>query len=333
MTYQSGISNQWETMEARLCRIEKLVGKPNNLIYCWPDSTDFCSARDNRKSEDEGERSCHSSFRKGLVSVSDEISCLTDAVDFKLEALRVVGQGCRMRKRCLSRSMYLTGTLSLWRSRLSNVANANRERIEMWEVLKKELKDQFIPCNTSWIARESLRNLKHTKKVCTNRVETTVCQGLPSAIAAAYRLDDFKVANDPEQRNDDSGEGKEEFDKKFKKKEKAKKVVIETFEPRAPTKPTTNPLAAADSRRPADSVCTCLPACRVLLHIRHVLYQPSTSLRTAVHIHAPCLSKISAHRCLLAHSPRLSVDGDYRRQACTSPAVQPARTVTDRSST
>ncbi|KAK4381475.1 hypothetical protein Sango_2964300 [Sesamum angolense] len=63
-------------------------------------------------------------------------------------------------------SMYLTGDAKLWwRSRLSDDASANRERIETWEVLKKELKDQFLPCNTSWLARESLRNLKHTGTV------------------------------------------------------------------------------------------------------------------------------------------------------------------------
>ncbi|KAL0287591.1 UNVERIFIED_CONTAM: hypothetical protein Scaly_2759600 [Sesamum calycinum] len=43
--------------------------------------------------------------------------------------------------------------------------SANQERIETWEVLKKELKDQFLPCNTSWIARESLQNVKHTGTV------------------------------------------------------------------------------------------------------------------------------------------------------------------------
>ena len=30
----------------------------------------------------------------------------------------------------------------------------------MWEILKKELKDQFLPTNTSWMARESLKELK-----------------------------------------------------------------------------------------------------------------------------------------------------------------------------
>ncbi|KAL0440633.1 UNVERIFIED_CONTAM: hypothetical protein Sradi_0002200 [Sesamum radiatum] len=56
---------------------------------------------------------------------------------------------------------------------------------------------------------------------------------LPSAIVAADRLMDFKVANDPEQRIDDSGEDKAKFGKKFKNKEKAKEVVTETSDPRA----------------------------------------------------------------------------------------------------
>ncbi|KAL0307999.1 UNVERIFIED_CONTAM: hypothetical protein Sangu_3000800 [Sesamum angustifolium] len=56
---------------------------------------------------------------------------------------------------------------------------------------------------------------------------------LPSTIAAADCLVDFEVANDPEQRNDDSGEDKAKFGKKFKNKEKAKKVVTETSDPRA----------------------------------------------------------------------------------------------------
>ncbi|KAL0433552.1 UNVERIFIED_CONTAM: hypothetical protein Slati_2689500 [Sesamum latifolium] len=60
---------------------------------------------------------------------------------------------------------------------------------------------------------------------------------LPSAIVAADRSADFKVVNDPEQRQDDPGKGKAKFDKNFKRKEKAKKVVTETFESRAVEKP------------------------------------------------------------------------------------------------
>jgi hypothetical protein len=34
-----------------------------------------------------------------------------------------------------------------------------------WEALRKELNDQFHPCNTAWVARDSFRKLKHTTSV------------------------------------------------------------------------------------------------------------------------------------------------------------------------
>lgn len=37
-----------------------------------------------------------------------------------------------------------------------------RPVIESWEFLKKKLKEQFLPCNSSWVAREALKRLKHT---------------------------------------------------------------------------------------------------------------------------------------------------------------------------
>ncbi|KAK4383413.1 hypothetical protein Sango_2777100 [Sesamum angolense] len=59
-------------------------------------------------------------------------------------------------------SMYLAGDVKLWWcTRLSDDASANRDKIETWDVLQKELKDQFLRCNTSWLARESIRKLKH----------------------------------------------------------------------------------------------------------------------------------------------------------------------------
>ncbi|KAI9178183.1 hypothetical protein LWI28_023646 [Acer negundo] len=41
----------------------------------------------------------------------------------------------------------------------------SKEQIETWESLKKELKDQFLPCNTSWLTRENLKKLKQTGSV------------------------------------------------------------------------------------------------------------------------------------------------------------------------
>ncbi|KAG8371592.1 hypothetical protein BUALT_Bualt13G0104000 [Buddleja alternifolia] len=63
-------------------------------------------------------------------------------------------------------SMFLIGDAKLWwRFRVSDDVAANQGRIETWEALKKELKAQFLPCNLSWLARESLRNLRHTGAV------------------------------------------------------------------------------------------------------------------------------------------------------------------------
>ena len=63
-------------------------------------------------------------------------------------------------------SMYLEGDAKLWwRSRLDGDASAGRPRIETWESLKKELRDQFLPLNAAWVAREALKKLKHTGTV------------------------------------------------------------------------------------------------------------------------------------------------------------------------
>ncbi|KAL0317432.1 UNVERIFIED_CONTAM: hypothetical protein Sangu_2157500 [Sesamum angustifolium] len=156
-------------------------------------------------------------------------------------------------------SMYLTGDAKLWwRTCLSGDPNANRDRIETWDVLKKELKDQFLPCNTSWLARESLRKLKHAGTMrdyvkefsslmldvrdmseedklfnflsglqtwAQTELRRQGIKDLPSAISTADRLVDFRVTNnsDPEKKKKDSGKekgksGKTWNDGKFKKK-------------------------------------------------------------------------------------------------------------------
>lgn len=44
-------------------------------------------------------------------------------------------------------------------------AEAGRPKVETWEVFCKELRDQVLPCNTTWVARESIKKLKHTGTV------------------------------------------------------------------------------------------------------------------------------------------------------------------------
>ncbi|KAK4397635.1 hypothetical protein Sango_1239000 [Sesamum angolense] len=114
-------------------------------------------------------------------------------------------------EKVLITSMYLTrGAKLWWRTHLSDDASENRDKIEIWieiwDILKKELKDHFLPCNTSRLARESLRKLKHSGT------------DLPSAIAATNQLVDFRVTSgsEPEKKKKDSGKDKGK-DKKFKK--------------------------------------------------------------------------------------------------------------------
>ena len=63
-------------------------------------------------------------------------------------------------------SMYLSGDAKLWwRTRMGDDAESRRPQIDTWETQKRELKEQFLPTNSAWLARESLKRLKHTGSV------------------------------------------------------------------------------------------------------------------------------------------------------------------------
>jgi hypothetical protein len=63
-------------------------------------------------------------------------------------------------------AMYLSGDAKLWwRTRIKDDLNAGRPKIDTWDRLKQELKEQFLPNNTSWLAREDLKKLKQDKSV------------------------------------------------------------------------------------------------------------------------------------------------------------------------
>ena len=103
-------------------------------------------------------------------------------------------------------------------------------KIERWEILKKELKDQFLPTNTAWMARESLKKLKQTGSIrdyvtdfsslildikdmsevdklfnfmsglqgwAQTEQKRQGVQDLPSAMAAADYLSDYRVTSSP----------------------------------------------------------------------------------------------------------------------------------------
>ena len=63
-------------------------------------------------------------------------------------------------------SMYLSGDAKLWwRTRTGDDAESGRPQITTWETLKRELKEQFLPTNSAWLVRESLKRLKHMGSV------------------------------------------------------------------------------------------------------------------------------------------------------------------------
>ena len=52
-----------------------------------------------------------------------------------------------------------------WHTKTSDDVATGIRRTNTWEILKKELKDQFLPINTTWMARESLKKLKKTNSI------------------------------------------------------------------------------------------------------------------------------------------------------------------------
>lgn len=82
-------------------------------------------------------------------------------------------------------TMYLSGEAKLWwQTRVSKVF-LWQTKIEKWEDMKMELKKQFLPSNTSWLARDSLRKLKHSgtvrdyvrkHKLCVKKEKCELCK-------------------------------------------------------------------------------------------------------------------------------------------------------------
>ena len=151
-------------------------------------------------------------------------------------------------------SMYLVGDAKLWwRTRTDGDASVDRPVITTFEALKKELKEQFLPLNASWLARESLRNLKQTGSVrdyvkefssllldiknmsdedklfnflaglkpwAQAELRRQAVKDLPSAVAAADSLVDYKQAGSGDaERGKNSGKNHKD-EGRFKKKDK-----------------------------------------------------------------------------------------------------------------
>ncbi|KAG8372953.1 hypothetical protein BUALT_Bualt12G0120700 [Buddleja alternifolia] len=216
MADPNSVRDRLVALEARVQRTEALLGQPLET----PMVAIFQKFQDLEERVEKWGKSMDEipSFIEGrMVSLAEDISILTDAVDMKLDAVNVEisvlkratgsvvsgdgGPSSKLRvpdpksfggersakelenflwdmetyfqvarvsdaEKVSMASMFLVGDAKLWwRSRVSDDVAANRGRIETWEALKKELKAQFLPCNSSWLARESLRNLRHTGAV------------------------------------------------------------------------------------------------------------------------------------------------------------------------
>ncbi|XP_060180511.1 uncharacterized protein LOC132610227 [Lycium barbarum] len=128
-------------------------------------------------------------------------------------------------------TMYLTGDAKLrCKTRDADDMSAGRPRIDTWAKLKKEMCDQFLPSNASWIARDHLKRLRQTGSVrdyikeftslmldiqnmsdedkfhniisgmqawAQNELKRQNVKDIPSAIAAADSLVDFRSTRVP----------------------------------------------------------------------------------------------------------------------------------------
>ncbi|XP_025887488.1 uncharacterized protein [Solanum lycopersicum] len=62
--------------------------------------------------------------------------------------------------------MYLTGDAKIWwRTRNEDDVSVGCPRIDTWDKLIKEMRNQFLPSNAYWIARDKLKRLRQTGSV------------------------------------------------------------------------------------------------------------------------------------------------------------------------
>ncbi|KAL2898903.1 Transposon Ty3-I Gag-Pol polyprotein [Bienertia sinuspersici] len=143
-------------------------------------------------------------------------------------------------------ALYLSGDAKLWwRSHLDADKAMGRNPISTWEEMNVELRKQFLPNNVSWVARDKLRELRHTGSIreyvkqfmslmldidgmseqdklyafiaglkpwAQTELRRQKVEDLTSAIAAAEALVDWKP------RNESTDKGKEKANDKGKKR-------------------------------------------------------------------------------------------------------------------
>ncbi|KAL0438720.1 UNVERIFIED_CONTAM: hypothetical protein Slati_2355000 [Sesamum latifolium] len=140
-----------------------------------------------------------------VIAAIEEISILTDVVEVKIDSLQAEVNVLKL----------AVG----WDEDLAPVSKFKVSDLKPFVGARsaKELEKFLWVFHYNWVAMESLRKLRHTRTVreFVKEFSSLMLDGvkdLPSAIIAANRLADFKVVNDSEQRQDDSGNSKAKFD-------------------------------------------------------------------------------------------------------------------------
>ncbi|KAL0301619.1 UNVERIFIED_CONTAM: hypothetical protein Sradi_6438700 [Sesamum radiatum] len=157
-----------QAMEARLRRVEELVGKPEQPPTMGLIQQVLAVEEEVENLKRKVKKELLQFVEKGLVSMSEDDWLSSKRCGHQVGGLENGYKAARVSdtEKVSIKSMYLHRDARMWWcSCLSNDTSTNRERIETWEVMKKVLKDQFIPCNKSWVAREFLHNLSHTRTV------------------------------------------------------------------------------------------------------------------------------------------------------------------------
>ncbi|XP_070022398.1 uncharacterized protein [Nicotiana sylvestris] len=120
--------------------------------------------------------------------------------------------------------MYLTDNAKVWwRTRVAEVESAGLPKIKTWEMLKKELKSQFLPTNSSWIARDGLRRLKQSGTM------REYVKEFSSLMLNVNALADLNIGDDPAETSHSKADGKKDKAREWKKSGKGQTAEDEGF--------------------------------------------------------------------------------------------------------
>ncbi|KAH0716607.1 hypothetical protein KY290_012888 [Solanum tuberosum] len=90
---------------------------------------------------------------------------------------------------------YMTCDAKLWgKTRNADDESVGRPKIDNWTKLKKEMRDQFLPSNASWFARDKLKRLRQNgmEDWAQNELRRQNVEDLPEAIDVVDSLVDFR---------------------------------------------------------------------------------------------------------------------------------------------